>query len=159
MNMTGEEIYLQYCDKVSAYIRGKVENHHDAEDLVSAVFLKVYQKLDTFDPEKASISTWIYTITHNTVTDYYRSRRSALAFADYMDWEDFPEEEPDEALEKLADALITLQERERDLILLHYYKGYTLKQVADMMKISYVYAKVIHKNALNRMRTFYGAIN
>ena len=67
-----EDIYLSYHDKVSSYIRGKVDHHQDAEDLVSQVFEKVYGKLHTFDETKASQSTWIYTITRNTVTDYYR---------------------------------------------------------------------------------------
>ena len=104
-----EDIYLAYHDKVSAYIRGKVDNHHDAEDLVSQVFEKVYSKLHTFDEGKASLSTWIYTITRNTVTDYFRSQRRTLEFADWMDHDDFPEADSDEALDVLADALMTLK--------------------------------------------------
>ena len=57
-----EQIYLQYHDKVRAYVRGKVQDPHDVENLVSAVFMKIVQKLDSYDPEKASVSTWVYTI-------------------------------------------------------------------------------------------------
>lgn len=150
-----EDIYLAYHDKVSAYIRGKVDNHHDAEDLVSQVFEKVYSKLHTFDEGKASLSTWIYTITRNTVTDYFRSHRRTLEFSDWLNHAEFPEEDPDEALDVLADALMTLKERERDLIVLHYYRGYTLKVVAEMMQMSYINAKVVHKNALKQLQKFY----
>ena len=59
----------------------------------------------------------------------------------------------DSNLDDLADALTQLGELERDLIILYYYSGYTLKSVANMMNISYIYAKVIHKNALNELRT------
>lgn len=152
-----EDIYLSYHDKVSAYVRGKVDNHHDAEDLVSQVFEKVYGKLHTFDETKASLSTWIYTITRNTVTDHFRTCRRELEFADWMDHEDFPAEDPDEALDALADALLTLKERERDLILLHYYKGMTLKAVADKMGMSYINAKVIHKKSLSGLWLAMGA--
>ena len=62
MTAAAEDIYLAYQDKVSAYIRGKVDHHQDAEDLVSQVFEKVYGKLHTFDETKASLSTWIYTV-------------------------------------------------------------------------------------------------
>lgn len=62
-----EQIYLQYHDKVRAYVRGKIQDPHDVEDLVSAVFMKIVQKLDSYDPAKASVSTWVYTITRNTV--------------------------------------------------------------------------------------------
>ena len=150
-----EDIYLAYHDKVSAYIRGKVDNPHDAEDLVSQVFEKVYSKLHTFDEGKASLSTWIYTITRNTVTDYFRTQRRTLEFADWMDHVDFPEADSDEALDVLADALMTLKERERDLIVLHYYRGHTLKVVAEMMQMSYINAKVVHKNALKQLQKFY----
>ena len=147
-----EDIYLSYHDKVSGYIRGKVDHHQDAEDLVSQVFEKVYGKLHTFDETKASLSTWIYSITRNTVTDYYRTRRVHTEFADYMETEDFAAPEADDILDALADALLTLKERERDLIILHYYKGHTLKKVAEMMDMSYINAKVIHKKALNQLR-------
>lgn len=157
MTAAAEDIYLAYHDKVSAYVRGKVENHHDAEDLVSQVFEKVYSKLNTFDETKASLSTWIYTITRNTVTDHFRTSRLELEFAGWMDHEDFPAEDFDEALEALADALKTLKERQRDLILLHYYKGMTLKAVADKMGMSYINAKVIHKKALSSLRLAMGA--
>lgn len=153
--ITAEDLYLQFHDKVAAYVAGKVENRHDAEDLVSTVFLKAYQKLDSYDANKASLSTWIYTISHNAVVDYYRTRRQTVQFADYMEAEDFAAEEPDEALERLADALEQLKEKERDLVILHYYKGYTLKKVAEMMGMSYINAKVIHKKALTSLRNIF----
>ncbi len=62
----------------------------------------------------------------------------------------------DDALDALAEALLTLKEKERDLIVLHYHKGYTLKAVADMMGMSYINAKVIHKKALTALRLAMG---
>ena len=148
-----EELYLTYHDKVSAYIRGKVENYHDAEDLTAQVFEKAYSKLDTFDETKASLSTWIYTIARNTVTDHFRTRR---VHVDMDELYNLPAPEQDrDALEDLADALMTLKEKERDLILLHYYKGLTLKDVAEKMGMSYINAKVIHKKALSGLRAYY----
>ena len=153
MTMAAEDIYISYHDKVSAYIRGKLDNHHDAEDLVSQVFEKVYGKIHTFDESKASLSTWIYTITRNTVTDYYRNRRIHTSYDEVYE---LPAPEKDrDMLDTLADALMILKERERDLILLHYYKGLTLKEVADKMGMSYINAKVIHKKALSGLKTYF----
>ena len=67
-----EKIYLDYKDKVFRYVLGKVRNTQDAEDVTSEIFLKVQSSLDSYDEEKATLSTWIYTITHNTVCTYYR---------------------------------------------------------------------------------------
>ena len=60
--INAEQISLQYHDKVRAYVRGKVRDPHDVEDLVSAMFMKIVQKLDSYDPAMASVSTWVNTI-------------------------------------------------------------------------------------------------
>ena len=65
-----EKIYAEYFEKVTGYIRSHIENIQDREAIASEVFLKVYAKLDSYDERKASLSTWIYTITKNTVIDY-----------------------------------------------------------------------------------------
>ena len=153
MSIGTEELYLTYYDKVGAYIRGKVENFHDAEDLTAQVFEKVYVKLDSFDGTKASLSTWIYTIARNTVTDHFRTRRVHVSYDELYE---LPAPERDrDVLEELADALEGLKVKERDLILLHYYKGLTLKEVAEQMGMSYINAKVIHKKALSGLRGYY----
>lgn len=147
-----EQIYRDFYPKVRAYVRSKIQDPHEAEDLVSAVFLKVVQKLDSYDPARASLSTWVYTIARNTVTDHFRTRRTMVEFEDWM-VSDIPAPDlSDDALDTLADALLALKERERDLIVLHYYSGHTLKTVAEMMGMSYVNAKVIHKKALSRLQ-------
>jgi len=149
-----EQIYLDYKDKITRFVGSKVGDYSQVEDIVSNIFVKVYSHLDSFDPEKASISTWIYTIANNTVLDYYRGRRV---------FEEVPEELSDdtevdaellqeESLRMLADALERLSERERDLIVLHYYKGMLLKDVAAKMGMSYANAKIIHKKALTSLR-------
>lgn len=156
-------IYLDYRDKVTRYVRGKIADSHEAEDVVSSVFLRVYERLDSYDPSRASLSTWIYTITRNVVVDYFRSHRYHAQYADYMDGETDEIIDGDDGeetlLEQLADALSLLKERERDLIVLHYYKGHTLKRIADMMGMSYVNAKVIHAKALASLREHMHANN
>ena len=154
--VNAEQIYLQYHDKVRAYVRGKIQDPHDVEDLVSAVFMKIVQKLDSYDPAKASVSTWVYTITRNTVTDHFRTRRTLVALEDYM-VDEAPVELTADALDSLADALLALKEKERSLIVLHYYSGHTLKDVAEMMGMSYINAKVIHKKALTGLQAYYAA--
>ena len=150
-----EQIYMEYRDKVARYVAGKVSDIQEREDLVSSVFLKVFQNLDTFDRERASLSTWIYTITHNTVLNHYRGMRPVQELNEELA---DPSEGleihllSEEMLERLARALEELDRRQRDLILLHYYENRTLKQIAALMQMSYANAKVIHQKALSRLR-------
>lgn len=150
-----EKIYAEYKEKVERYISGKVRNSCDAEDLVSSVFLKVYGSKDSFDERKASISTWIYTITRNTVIDYFRKCKEVYPIdIDLVDENAFCKEfESEEILSDLADALVLLEKRQRDLIILHYYDGKTLKSIADDFGMSYINIKIMHKKALNFLKT------
>ena len=158
--MTEQEkaaIYTDYSSKVLGYITGKVNDRYLAEDLCSDVFLKVYEKIDTFDPAKASISTWIFTITRNRLTDYFRTRHVSGELDETLTDDTSFEDEVcnNDMLDSLADALETLDERQRDIIIFHYYSGMTLKEVADRMGISYSYVKLLHNSALGAMKNFF----
>ena len=161
MNRTEEReaLYTAYSEKVRGYVFGKVANRHDAEDLVSDVFLKAYEKYPTFDAGRASVSTWLYTITRNTVIDYFRTHRPGV---------ELPEDLPDaagiddgllqrESLQALGEALNRLDERLRALIVLRYGKGLSLKDTAARLGVSYAYVKILHSNALKTLRECFEA--
>lgn len=155
--MTEEQktaLYADYREKVFGYLLGKVGNRDLAEDLCSDVFLKIYEKLDSFDETKASLSTWVFTVMRNTLIDYYRTRKVTEEVPEELSADFSVEEEvcQSEELELLAKALETLPERERDLIILHYYSGVSLKEIALRMGISYTYVKVLHNKALTALK-------
>ena len=158
-----EEVYKEYYSKVTALVYKKVGDHSMVEDMVSEIFLKITRNFDKFDPAKASIGTWVYTVANRYITDYYRSRKvfvelpeengetgampEALVIENDLDANILLEEQ----LEELADALEQLKEKERDLIILHYYQGLQLKEIAAMMGMSYANAKVLHRKALFKL--------
>ncbi|MCR5747823.1 MAG: sigma-70 family RNA polymerase sigma factor [Lachnospiraceae bacterium] len=155
--MTIEEIYKEYHDKVMAYIRNRVNNLEDAEDLCADVFLKIQQRYEDYDKEKAAVSTWIYAITRNTVIDHYRVNRISEELP-----EDIASEETidtdiirKETLGELADALLQLSEEERTVIVLHYYEGLTLKQIEAKTGLSYGKVKLRHNSAIDKMKIFF----
>ena len=152
-----DKIYRNYQGKVYGYILSKVNSPQDAEDITADVFLKVYEKLDTFDETKASLSTWIYTITQNTLTDYFRTRKVFAEIPETIEDDISVEEEVcnAEMLETLADALETLEERERDIIILRFYSGKTLRDISAQMGISYAYVKVLQNNAFAKIENFF----
>lgn len=153
-----EQLYRDYRDKVCGYIRSKLGSVQDAEDLTDDVFVKIFEKLDTFDESKAALSTWIYTITRNTLTDYFRTRRTFDEIPETLADDTRLEERllSAETLDALADALQALDERQRDIILLRFYFGKTLRQIAAQMGISYGYIKVLQNKAFARLRESLG---
>ena len=154
MLLDRETIYREFSPKVMAYIRTRIDSRENAEDICSTVFLKVYEKLDSFDEKKASISTWIFTITRNSLIDYYRGIRSAGEIPETLS--DGVEIDADilnsEQLEILAKALEKLKEKERQVIILHYYENLRLKEIAVRMGMSYQNAKILHLKALKKLR-------
>lgn len=151
-----DQIYRDYHGKVCGYIRSKISSAQDAEDLAADVFVKVFEKLDSFDESKASLSTWIYTITRNTLTDYFRTRKVFAEIPETMEADTSVEDDVcnAEMLETLAKALETLDERERDIIILRFYSGKTLKEITAQMGISYAYGKVLQNKAFEKLRRF-----
>lgn len=155
-----EQVYLDYKDRVYGYIKAKVVNPHDTEDLHSNIFLKICQKLDQYDSTKASLSTWIYTITHNEVCNYYRANAKQGYMAEIEEITGLSDgTEPfieklikEEEIEALAIALGHLPERERDIIVLRYYHGYSPTEVAELMKISYSNAKFLQHRAIGMLK-------
>lgn len=141
------QLYEDYHMKVLRYIQSKVNDYHLAEDLCSDVFVKVYEKLDTFNEKKASISTWIFTITRNRLIDYYRTRKVTVEIPEDLTYE-VDESVDEDNLKALAKGLEKLDERSKKLIISHYYENKSLKEVAEDLGISYIYAKILHKKAL-----------
>lgn len=150
-------IYAQYRDKVFGFVRSKVFRSEDVEDLVQEVFLKVYANLDKYDEVKASLSTWIYIITRNTVYDYLKEKRDHPVL-ELFENTVYSEEKMDESiwnnetLEELACALEKLPQIERDVIILIYYHGKPKTEVAKILDITYGQLRYLHDKALSRLK-------
>lgn len=149
-----EYVYSAYHHKVLCYINSKVSPPAEAEDLCSAVFVKIQQNIHSYDPSKGALSTWVFAIARNAVTDYFRTlRRPSPLTEELAVAGDVPDNLlREESLTELAAALSTLSANERDVVILHYYHSLTLRQIAPMMGMSYSNVKLIHRKALARLK-------
>ena len=149
-----DNIYREYSGKVMGYIAARVQRRADAEDLCSEVFEKVFRKVEGFDRGKASVGTWIYTITRNTVIDYFRKMKPTAELdenlADDSEVDDSLVQE--ETLAELAAALEQLPQELQDIMVLIYHDGVQMKDIARMTHMSYGVVKLRHQKALAMMR-------
>ena len=153
--MDKTQIYEEFHMKVLRYIQSQVNDYYLAEDLCSDVFVKVYDKLDSFNEKKAKLSTWIFTITRNTLIDYYRTRKVTVEVPETLTYEVEDTEDLDEQLQTLSKALEQIDERSRQIVVLHYYDCLTLKEIAEKLDISYTYVKILHKKALLLLKDYF----
>ena len=147
-------IYTEYHGKVMGYIRARVQGSADAEDLCSDVFEKIFLKIGDYDSEKSSLSTWIFTITRNTVIDFFRRSHPS----DELDENMADGSEVDahllrtETLSELAAALRRLPVQMAEIIVLRYYDNKPLTEIAERLGISYGAVKLRHQAALQALR-------
>lgn len=72
------ELYKRFRDKIYiTFFRALnvLEKEETAKDLSQNTFLKVFNNIDSYNPETSAFSTWIYTIAHNELIDYKRKQK------------------------------------------------------------------------------------
>ena len=148
-------LYTEYRSRVLGYIRARVNNREDAEDLCQDVFERAFRASERFDPAKAAPGTWLFTITRNAVIDYFRRTRPTEELPEDLSDDKQPEDGimQTELLEELAAALEGLPEELTDVIVLRYYDRLPLTEVAERMGLSYGAVKLRHQKALTLLRT------
>lgn len=136
-----DDIYREYQPRIARYVALRIANRADAEDAVSAVFLKVMAHISEFDERRGSLSTWIYSIARNQVIDYYRKPRAVAWPEGYEPVAASLPADADAVLESLAVALERLPERQRSAVVLFYYMGLNHSEIAERLGVSYANAR------------------
>lgn len=72
--MSTTQIWNQFSDRIYAFILSRVNDEEIAKDILQEVFIKIHTKLDSLDDQN-SLSSWLFTITRNTIYDYYRHKK------------------------------------------------------------------------------------
>lgn len=158
--LTVEELYKEYYKKVYGYVYLRVKSHAEAEDITADVFAKIVEKIDTFDSEKASYPTWIFTITKNMVISHYRKRHESEDIEELQIADDSASPLDTAILSErsgiVAEALKQLSERDRDIIIARYYYDHSFKQIGEMMNMTEANARVTHGRVLKKLKELIG---
>jgi RNA polymerase sigma-70 factor (ECF subfamily) len=154
------DLYRIYSSQMLRYMASRVTGHQEAEDLANTVFEKAFAAIGRYQRTPAQFSTWLYTIAHNTVIDYYRKRR--LPQVDDPEMELFsvtdPGESPegsllaDERRDILRQAVLQLTDEQRMVIGCRFYFNLPVHEVAAMMGKSEGAVKALQFRALDRLR-------
>lgn len=76
------DLYQRYLPMIYAYVRARVFNDPDAEDLTEQVFLRAFQSLARYQPRGWPYSAFLYRIARHLVIDHVRhSRKDAMVEA------------------------------------------------------------------------------
>lgn len=114
------------------------DNYGDAEDITPAVFIKAYEKLNSFNP-KYKFFSWLYWIALNEALNLMnQQKRLSELEADFITTEKTPEEiyEELELSERIQDALMEIDQEHRVLIVLKHFEGFSYEEIAYILDIS-----------------------
>lgn len=157
--MRFEEVYNDFYIKVFHYVKKRVLSQQDAEDLTQEVFTACYRNFDSFDPQKASVGTWVYVVMKNRLKNYYRDRKEALSLDDEEGMPELPGDtyvEQSVLLEEerriLLGALDQLSQRERTIVVERYFHNRTSADIAGRLNMTDVNVRVTLKRSLEKLR-------
>ena len=139
----------RYGQQVFVLVDRIVSCQEDAEELTQDVFLKAFQQLSSFKAE-SSFSTWIYRIATNLAISAVRKKRNDVlrlddsVFANLSDTQvdEALEDDSEEQMERLQQAMNQLEADERALITLYYLEEKPLAEVAFILGMTEGNAKV-----------------
>ncbi len=155
------QILHAYRRKVFGLAYSFVRNRETAEDVAQEVFIKVWRALPAFDA-RASLSTWIYTITRNTSLSTLRDRRAREQPVDPTETpaeRDSGSESVEAAAENtsLLRLIEQLPDKQRQVILLFYMQEQSHEEVAAMLAMPVGTVKTLLHRARARLAAAAGA--
>lgn len=149
-------IFQHFAPRIKAFLMKGGASNTIAEECVQDVMATIWQKSTQFDPSRAAVSTWIYTIARNRRIDLIRKQRRPEP--EDLPWG--PQAEPDQAdalalqqeTSKLAIALASLPDAQRQLVERAYFGELTHSQIAAETGLPLGTIKSRLRLALDRLR-------
>lgn len=150
------EVFRHFAPRVKSFLMRGGADPALAEECVQEVMATVWNKAALFDPSRASVSTWIFTIARNKKIDVLR--RSRRPEPEDLFWG--PEAEPDQAeviglqqeSEQLGAAIAALPAKQRDLIEKAYFGDLSHSEIAEQTGLPLGTIKSRIRLALDRLR-------
>lgn len=159
-----ETLYRRYKDVLYRYFLKNSSDSHQSEELYQEVWIKLINSAARYQA-KAKFKTYLFTIAHNTLIDFYRKRKPTHTF-DYEDAEMkqelintspslmLPEDEfsLQQKTKQFLHALEQLPASQKEAALLHFEQDLTVDEIAEITKVNPETAKSRLRYAKNKLK-------
>jgi len=152
-------LYENYSGALYGIINSIVSQKETANDVLQEVFINIWRKIESYDPAKGKLFTWMLNVARNAAIDKIRSK----AYQDSLKNQSFPEnvdkgignavtnpKPNDVGLKKI---LTRLKDEQRVLIDLSYFQGFTHEEIAKALNIPLGTVKTRIRSALTSLKT------
>jgi RNA polymerase sigma-70 factor (ECF subfamily) len=146
-----EELTARYSSKLFQFLRPKISNVSDIEDIIQQTFYKLYKNIFRYDP-KWKFSTWLYTAVNRQAISHYRSKQNKNIQGMPVQTDADPaevliQETQNQNLWRLAR---NLKANQYEALWLRYVEDLSIKEIAIIMKKSHAAARILlHRARLN----------
>lgn len=138
-------IWDEFSVSLRNFIKRRINNDQDVEDVLQNVFVKIYNNIDNLD-KLNNIHAWVYTVTRNTIIDYYRIQRADSKLGELSEdiaiYENLEEETVINEISQCLIAMIQfLPEKYKQALILTEINNLSQKELADKIGLSVSGAK------------------
>jgi RNA polymerase sigma-70 factor (ECF subfamily) len=147
---------------VYAYVRYRVSDLQEAEDLTSEIIERALTHLDSYDEHKGALSTWLFTIAHNTFVNYIKRQQRASQYQVDLGegLEDLATSEPSpeqaavrkEETARLLAGVRTLAPRQQEILSMRFAGRLTNREIAKVLRMNERTVSVTILRALRTLR-------
>jgi RNA polymerase sigma-70 factor, ECF subfamily len=127
-------LYIRYADNVYGYVASIVRDDYEAEDVTQHVFAKLMTALPKYQEREVPFSAWILRVARNVAVDHMRSRR-AIPCDEVRELDTEHSDGEGDRLRSLTlrDALATLPEEQREVLVLRHLVGLSPGEIAGRL--------------------------
>ncbi len=158
-----EKLYTKYKDSMYRYFIKQVSDTHQSEELYQEVWIKLIHNAKKYQPT-AKFKTYLYTVAHNTLIDFYRKKKPTQVILD--DAEMNPEIEIDASPIALPEDEFTFKQKskqfmhaldelplhQKEAIQLFLEEELSVEEIADITQVKMETAKSRLRYAKNKLK-------
>lgn len=151
-------LYDRHHLSIFNYIYARTSHRQVAEDLTGEVFIRMIRHLSEYEERGIPFRAWLYRIASNLVKDHYRRSENAPLPLFAAEEVNAPMNSPDSVVEQtltiasVQKALAAIDEAQRDVVILRFLAGMSLKEVALTLDKSVGAVKSLQHRGLLALR-------
>jgi RNA polymerase sigma-70 factor (ECF subfamily) len=153
------ELYDRHHEHIFRYVCSHVRDSRSAEDLTGEIFTRMVTSLPNYRPRGVPFRAWLYRIAHNLVVDHYRQQgKHDLVPLCHAETRSEQDDDPGSiveqrlTVERVKHAMARLDPSQREVVLLRFLAGLSLREVALTLDKTVAAVKSLQHRGLLALR-------